>query len=271
MIRPKILERFVAAFGRFGFRETAFVPSYGMAEATLAVSFSPLGRGIAVDRLDMDRLEQDRSATLAAEQSRRVREFVRCGPLLPGFEAEIRGQDGEVLEDRAVGVIFLKGPSLMLAYYRQPEATQAILDKDGWLDTGDVGYWVDGELVITGRVKDLIQVKGRNIAPQDLEWTAEHEVDGLRSGDTAALSVDDGESESVVILVQCRVSDAARRSSLQEEVESVIRKLHGVDSRAMLVPHNSLPYTSSGKLSRSRARQLYLASAFGDRPVVGAK
>ena len=271
MIRPKVLERFVSTFGRLGFRETAFVPSYGMAEATLAVSFAPLGRAVAVDRLDMDRLEQDGSATLAAKQSARVREFVRCGQLLPGFEAEIRGTDGKVLEDRAVGLIFLKGPSLMLAYYRQPEATQAILDSDGWLDTGDIGYWADGELVITGRTKDLIQVKGRNIAPQDLEWTAEHEVNGLRSGDTAAVSVDDGESELVVILVQCRMSEAARRASLQEEVESVIRKLHGVDCRAVLVPHNSLPYTSSGKLSRSHARQLFLDNAFGQRLAAGAK
>lgn len=269
MIRAGVLARFAAAFRGSGFRDSAFVASYGMAEATLAASFAPLGRGIVADSLDIDRLERDGVAVPAAAERPRAREFVRCGPVLPGHELQVRDPDGAVQPDRRVGRIFLRGPSLMQEYYRQPLATAAVLSEDGWLDTGDLGYTVDGELVITGRVKDLILVNGRNIAPQDLEWTVEHEVAGMKDGDVAAFSLDEGEAEHVVLLVQCRLTDGARRQSLRDDVEAVVRKLHGIECRAVLVPHNSLPHTSSGKLSRSRARQLYVSGAFAASDAVG--
>lgn len=269
MIRPKILKRFAAAFRDHGFRDTAFVPSYGLAEATLAVSFAPLDRGVAVERLDMERLEGEGRAVPATASTLRARDFVRCGSVLPGHELEVHGENGEVLPERRVGRIVVRGPSLMQEYFRRPLATRAVLTAGGWLDTGDLGYLADGEIVITGRAKDILLVNGRNIAPQDLEWTVEHEVAGLRGGDVAAFAVDREEGETVVLLVQCRSGGSATREALRSDVEAVVRKVHGVECRVVLVPHNSLPYTSSGKLSRTRARQLYLDGAFAESPSLG--
>lgn len=268
MIRPHILRRFAEAFGPSGFRESAFVASYGMAEATLAISFAPLDTGLSVDNLDVGRLERDDVATPADSSQTRARSFVRCGPVLDGHELEVRDSTGAVLPENRVGRIFVRGPSLMREYFAQPLATQAVRSSDGWLDTGDRGYLVDGHVVITGRDKDLILVNGRNIAPQDLEWTAEHEVTGLKPSDVAAFSLDDGDGETVMLLVQCRFHDPAKRRALEEDVAAVTRRTHGVDCRVVLVPHNSLPHTSSGKLSRSRARQFYLDGLF--QPVAEA-
>ncbi len=266
MIRPKVLERFAAAFRDHGFKSTAFVASYGMAEATLAVSFAPLRSGLAVDRLDVRRLENEGlAAPPAAESSREgehARDFVRCGRILPGHQWEIRDNKGNLLPDGHIGRVFLKGPSLMQEYYREPDATMAVMTEDGWLETGDLGYLTEAEVVITGRVKDLIVVNGRNIAPQDLEWTVEREIAGVRNGDTAAFSIDEEDGERVIVLVECRLSAEADRETLRAEVEAVVRQVHGVDCTPVLVPHNSLPHTSSGKLSRSRARQLYQERRF---------
>jgi fatty-acyl-CoA synthase len=151
----------------------------------------------------------------------------------------------------------------MKAYFGAPEETAQVLSADGWLDTGDLGYVLDGQIVITGRAKDLIIINGRNVWPQDLEWTAERELAGLRSGDVAVFSVQgEADLERIVALVQCRVSDPAAREVLTGEVTSLLRARHGLEVQVVLIPPHSLPQTSSGKLSRSRARTLYLAGAF---------
>ena len=166
-----------------------FVASYGMAEATLALSMAPLGKGLRAETLDVERLERDALAVDAPEGSERARDFARCGPALPGHFLEVRGEDGQVLPERGVGRIFAKGPSVMSAYFGNPEETARALSADGWLDTGDIGFKIEGEIVITGRAKDLIILNGRNIWPQDLEWTADNEIDGLRSGDVCAFAI----------------------------------------------------------------------------------
>ncbi|HYH19641.1 MAG TPA: fatty acyl-AMP ligase [Azospirillum sp.] len=262
MIRPHILTAFAETFAPCGFDPRAFVPSYGMAEATLAVSFAPLGTGTEVDRVDMDRLEGEGRAAPPSGDGARSRDFVLCGPPLPGHDAEVRGGDGKPLGERRLGRIFVRGPSLMRAYFDRPEETTRVLSADGWLDTGDLGYRVGGSLVITGRAKDLIIVNGRNIWPQDLEWSAER-VDGLRSGDAAAFSIDHGDAERITVLVHCRTPDPAARAALKAAVAGALRAEHGADADVRLVPPHSLPQTSSGKLSRSRARQLFLSGAFG--------
>ncbi|MBP2301135.1 fatty acyl-AMP ligase [Azospirillum picis] len=261
MIRPHVLEEFARTFAPHGFSPRAFVPSYGMAETVLAISFAPLDTGVVVDRVDLDLMEEG-IATPAGDGAR-ARDFVRCGPPLPGHEAEIRGADGTALPDRALGRIFLRGPSVMRDYFDRPDETARVLSADGWLDTGDLGFRVDGQLVITGRAKDVIIVNGRNIWPQDLEWSAE-QVEGLRSGDAAAFAVDDGGSERIVVLVECRKTDPAERSALAAAVAAALRDGHGADAGIVLVPPRSLPQTSSGKLSRNKARQLYLSGAFGE-------
>lgn len=263
MVRPGVLTRFGARFLANGFAPTAFVPSYGMAEATLALSFTPLGQGALSDVIDGTVLEQEHRAVPAGPTTQRSRAFVRCGRMLPNHEAEIRDEAGALCEQRVVGRIFVRGPSLMEGYFDSPEETEAVLSPEGWLDTGDLGYWVNDELVITGRAKDLILVNGRNVWPQDLEWTAEAEFTGLRSGDVAVVSVDRGEAEEVVVLVQCRASDREARIALQSEIGKFFRGRFGLETRIVLVPPRSLPQTSSGKLSRSKAKAMYLAGAFG--------
>jgi fatty-acyl-CoA synthase len=261
MIRPAVLEQFADTFAPSGFDRKAFVASYGMAEATLAISFAPLGSGVETDTVDLTVLETEGRAVLPPAGAP-GRHFVLCGKPLPGHEIEIRDDRGLLRSEGAVGRIFLRGPSLMRTYFEHPEETAAILSSDGWLDTGDLGYWRRGALVITGRAKDLIIVNGRNIWPQDIEWTAER-VDGLRSGDVAAFGLDDPAAEKIAVLVQSRLSDPERRAVLEKDIRGLIMADHGVDAQVVLVPPRSLPRTSSGKLSRNKARTMLLEGAFG--------
>ncbi|MEM7710510.1 MAG: AMP-binding protein, partial [Pseudomonadota bacterium] len=267
MIRPSVLEEFAEVFGPAGFRREAFVPSYGMAEATLALSFQPLDTGPTADDLDLDRLEGDRLAVAAGADAKRSRAFAQCGPILPGHEVAVLDDDDRPLPDLHVGRLRVRGPSLMKHYFGQPEQTAAALSSDGWLETGDLGYLRDGAIVITGREKDLIIVNGRNIWPQDLEWSAERGVEALRAGDAAALALDDdGGEERVVMLIQCRSSDPDVRTALRSDVAAVLAADHSVEAEIVLVPHNTLPHTSSGKLSRSKSRKMFLDGAFEPAP-----
>lgn len=260
MVRPGPLLGFAERYASAGFSDKAFVASYGMAEATLALTMAPLNQGLRFDTVDVDRMERDGQVTPGAGD--RTRAFVRCGPVLPAHELEVRDPSGATVPERCVGQIFVRGPSLMRGYFGEAEASARVLGPDGWLDTGDLGYLVDGEIVPTGRAKDLILLNGRNVWPQDLEWSAESEVERLRSGDVAAFSVDQDAGETLVVLVQARSSDPAVRQALSEDVAAVLRARHGVEARVELVGAHALPQTSSGKLSRSKARALFLAGAF---------
>jgi fatty-acyl-CoA synthase len=264
MIRTGPLLAFAERFKAVGFSDTAFVASYGMAEATLALSMSPLGEGLKVERLDVERLERDNLA-VTTNDADRARDFARNGPVLPGHELEVRDDTGAVLPERGVGRIYARGPSLMREYFEQPEETARVLSADGWLDTGDIGYLVDREIVITGRGKDLIILNGRNIWPQDLEWTAEAEIETLRSGDVAAFSTPGEGEEIVVVLVQARGGDAESRKALAENIATVLRLRHSVETQVHLVGAHALPQTSSGKLSRSKAKAAFLAGAYAER------
>ncbi|WP_269714309.1 fatty acyl-AMP ligase [Caulobacter sp. NIBR2454] len=261
MIRMKPLQAFADTFGKIGFDKKAYFASYGMAEATLALSMAPLDGGLVAEVLDLHKLEHDGVAVPGTDTAP-SRAFARCGPALPGHELEVRDIDGSILPERRVGRIFARGPSLMRGYFRQPEITSEVLSEDGWLDTGDLGYFVDGEIVITGRAKDLIILNGRNIWPQDLEWTAEAEITTLRSGDVAAFSVAGDGEEAIVVLAQCRSSDPEVRGALVEEIANVLRVRHSIEARVQLVGSHALPQTSSGKLSRSKAKAAYIAGAF---------
>jgi fatty-acyl-CoA synthase len=260
MVRPGPLLGFAERYESAGFSATAFVASYGMAEATLALTMAPLGQGLRFDAVDVDRMERD--GVVKAGGGARSRAFVRCGPVLPEHELEVRDDAGAVLPEGHVGRIFVRGPSLMKGYFGEPEASARVLSADGWLDTGDLGYLVDGEIVPTGRAKDLILLNGRNVWPQDLEWSAETEIEKLRSGDVAAFSVDEDAGEQLVVLVQARSSDPEVRRTLTEDVAALLRARHGVEARVELVGAHALPQTSSGKLSRSKARALFLSGAF---------
>jgi fatty-acyl-CoA synthase len=139
-----------------------------------------------------------------------------------------------------------------------------VVTADGWLDTGDMGYLIDGRLVVTGRSKDLIIFNGRNIWPQDLEWAIEH-LEGVRSGDVAAFAVTDAEDrERVVVVVECRPSGPAQRRQLRQAVKATVQKVASVECEVVLAPSGSLTFTTSGKLSRAAAKANYLSGAIKD-------
>ena len=260
MVRPDVLSSFAKSVAVTGFDARAFMPSYGMAESTLAISFANSSGPVRVDRVDRAALRGQNKAVPSSDLSDDVaRDFVVCGKIVSGHELEVRGESAAVLGEREIGKIFVKGPSLMTGYYENPLATAETIGTDGFLDTGDMGYLLGGEIVITGRAKDLILHNGRNIWPQDIEWAAE-QMDVLKSGDVAAFAVEgrDGEDE-VVVLVECRLSDVDSQDALKRDVGKIVHQSAGVDCAIVLVAPKSLPFTSSGKLSRAQARKSYLS------------
>ena len=260
MVRSSVLNDFAETFADKGFKRTAFLPCYGLAESTLAVSFPPLGGEVEIDRIDKEELARSGRAVPANPDApaEATRSFVVCGRTMPEHEIEIRDAEERRLEERQVGRVLVRGPSVMDGFFQEPEKTSSVLSEDGWLDTGDLGYMLKGSLVITGRSKDLIILNGRNIWPQDIEWSAER-VEGVRHGDFAAFSVDSAEDgEEVICLVQCRLTSPEDREQLIHDVATVVRKSVGVEPTVVLVPTRSLPLTSSGKISRSHAKARYL-------------
>ena len=255
MIRPDVMQAFVDSFADAGFKAAAFCPSYGLAEATLAVSIMPPGEGIRLELVEESELSG--AGTPAQERPRRYRAIVNCGKPVKGMEIEIRGPDGEILPDRGIGKVWVRGSSVMVGYYRDPEATEACL-QGGWLDTGDMGYMSGGYIFIVGRAKDMIIINGKNHWPQDIEWAVE-QLPGFKSGDIAAFAITGPSGEETpAVLVHCRVSDPEERGRLRDDIKERVRAITGITPVVELVPPRTLPRTSSGKLSRTKARNLYL-------------
>lgn len=255
MIRPDVMQGFVNAFAPAGFKASAFLPSYGLAEATLAVTIMPPGEGIRVELVEEERLS---GTPRDLSRPARYRAIVNCGKAVKDMAIEIRGEGGEVLGDHQIGKVWCKGPSVMVGYFRDPEATEACM-ADGWLDTGDMGYLVDGYLFIVGRAKDMIIINGKNHWPQDIEWAVE-QLPGFNHGDIAAFSVEtETGEESVAVLVHCRVSDPEERQKLHDTIRDKVRSILGHSAIVELVPPRTLPRTSSGKLSRAKAKKQYLS------------
>ena len=258
VIHPAVLERFAEQLAPVGFNPRAFVAAYGLAEASLAVAFAPLGEGARVVKADAEALTEDAVLEAPRAPDRRQATLVDCGYVLHGHELAIRDEADRPLPDSRIGRIKVRGPSLMRGYFRDPASTGEVLDEAGWLDTGDLGCLVDGRLVITGRRKDLIIVNGRNILPQDLEHLLEARA-GIRAGDASAFAVPgpDG-ADRVVLVVHCRLQDTRERSDLIKRIQHMVYEHSGVHCEVELVPPHTLPRTSSGKLSRSAARRDYL-------------
>ena len=258
MVRADVLSTFAGTLDVAQFNATAFMPSYGMAESTLAVSFSDVDSPVRVDRVDR-KLVHNSNLAVPCDDDAEARSFVICGKPISGHRVEVRNENGKILVDRQIGRIFVIGASLMSNYFNDKHSTDEAIGLDGFLDTGDMGYMLEGEIVITGRAKDLILHNGRNIWPQDIEWSAEQLPD-LKSGEVAAFAVEgsDGDDE-VVVLVECRSSELAKQEALLRDVAKLVHQSAGVDCTIVLVQPRSLPFTSSGKLSRSGARQKYLA------------
>ncbi len=257
MIRPDVMQAFVDAFAGSGFKASAFCPSYGLAEATLAVSMMPPGEGIRLELVEESQLS-GAAAEDGEDRPKRYRAIVNCGRAVEGMEIEVRGHDGAVLPDREIGKVWVRGSSVMAGYFRDPDSTDACM-KGGWLDTGDMGYLSAGYIFIVGRAKDMIIINGRNHWPQDIEWAVE-QLPGFKAGDIAAFAITgpSGE-EQPAVLVHCRVSDLEERGRLRADIRERVRAITGISPVVELIPPRTLPRTSSGKLSRTKARNLYLS------------
>ena len=193
------------------------------------------------------------------DRPRRFRAVVNCGKAVSGMEIEVRGPGGELLPDRGIGKVHVRGKSVMHSYFRDEEATRACLSDDQWLDTGDMGYLSNGYIFIVGRAKDMIIINGRNHWPQDIEWAVE-QLPGFKSGDIAAFAITGPSGEETpAVLVHCRVSDPQERGKLRDDIRERVRAITGITPVVELVPPRTLPRTSSGKLSRVKARNLYLS------------
>jgi len=179
------------------------------------------------------------------------------------MEVVICDENGDARGDHQIGKVWCRGPSVMHSYFRNEEATEDCLvtgtDGEIWLDTGDMGYLAGGYLFIVGRAKDMIIINGKNHWPQDIEWAVE-QLPGFNHGDIAAFSVEkDNGEEAPAVLVHCRVSDPEERVKLREEISDKVRSVTGMSCVVELIPPRTLPRTSSGKLSRAKAKKLYLA------------
>ncbi|GAA1996685.1 fatty acyl-AMP ligase [Nakamurella flavida] len=252
---------FLAAGERFGLPSTAVVCAYGMAEATLGVSFHPWGTPLAVDTVLAADLEERRVAVPVEAGDRSedaaTRAFPLLGPPLRGIEVAVLGEGGRVLGDREVGTLHLRGESVTEEYLTVdgPVATR---DARGWLDTGDLGYLVDGRVVVCGRVKDVIIMGGRNIHPTDIERVA-GQVDGVRAGNAVAVRwTASGGRESFAVAVESRAAgDPAEVERISAGIRSAVTTAIGARPATVTVlPVGSLPKTPSGKLRRAAAREL---------------
>jgi fatty-acyl-CoA synthase len=259
-VDPVAVEAFCDAGSAHGLDAKAAFPVFGMAEATLAVTFPEQGAGMTVDRVDRVALEHESYAAPASGEGSRRLAFL--GRALRGFELRIVDPDSEsVARDREVGELEIRGPSVTPGYYGNPTATAAAFH-DGWLRTGDLGYLVDGQLVVCGRLKDMIIVGGRNVFPEDVERAAAA-VDGVRAGNVIAFGTErrrgrERTSESIIVVAETRADVGHDVASVRDAVAETVRDAVGVPpADVVLVRAGSLPKTSSGKLQRSLCRTRY--------------
>lgn len=258
MIRPETLRAFAERFATAGFSESAFLPCYGLAESTLAVTFSKIGEGCKSIQIDSKTLIDKKMAVRLQADGRKQSEFVNCGRPLPGHTVKIMSDDGQQLPELMVGSVLVQGDSVMLGYFNNPEETNKALKSGNWLDTGDIGFLFNGDLYITGRRTDVIIVNGRNIRAQDIEELAEQQPE-VRSREASAFGVTDEEgSTTIVLVIECRLTSATERQALITRLQQLVYMAFGVNCIVELVPPHTLPRTSSGKLSRFAAKQGYI-------------
>lgn len=255
-IQADSLRAFAERFAPAGFDPAAFLPSYGMAEATLAVSLSPSKRGLCTVSVSRKRLSEDGLAAPAVGDEL-VQEIVGCGAALPEHELAIVDAAGHFQPDRREGEIVFRGPSLTDGYYGDPAATAEAFG-DGWLHTQDLGFLDGGELFVTGRKKDVVIIRGRNYYPQDIEWSIQ-DVDGIRRGNAVAFAYPDEQgTDRVVVVVEARGTDSL--DAIPKEVAACVRAQLGiVVADIVVIERDTLPKTSSGKVKRAETKARYLA------------
>ncbi len=263
-VSPQTIRRFVDRFARYGFPAGAMAPVYGLAECSVGLAFPPLGRAPLIDRVDRDAMSRNGMATPATTNVPKPLEIVACGQPLPGHEIRIIDEAGHELGDRCEGQLEFRGPSTTRGYFRNETKTRELIH-DGWLDSGDRAYMAGGDVFITGRVKDIIIRAGRHLYPQEIE-EAVAAISGVRKGGVAVFSVTDERSgtERVVVLAETRETDPTTRARLQARAHEVTTDVAGTPpDEIVLAPPHSVPKTSSGKIRRSAAKELYRSGHIG--------
>ena len=258
-VDPKAMDDFTTAAAVHGLDPSSLFAAYGMAEATVCISIPDAGTGFTDDFVDGDVLEYELEATAVSRNHPRARRLARCGRPVRGMEVHITDPEtGRVLGERAIGEIEVRGPSVVPGYFHRPDAARTAFRDGGWLRTGDLGYLAEADLVICGRLKDMIIVGGRNLLPTDLERVVD-DVDGVRRGNVIAFGIEGRRGrEAVVVVAETKIGDVAK---LRKEIASAVHSAAGIrPEEVVLVPKGTLPKTSSGKLRRSICRARYLTS-----------
>lgn len=260
-VSPSTITRFIHRFEQAGLRPGVISPVYGLAENAVGLAFPPVGRGPAIDRISRRDLAEKGRARPVADENADTLKLVGCGQPLPGHQIRIVGPTGE-LEERREGRIQFRGPSATSGYLENPSKTAMLFDGD-WRETGDLGYFAEGELYVTGRSKDVIIRAGQQIHPQELE-SAVGEVPGIRQGCIAVFGVTDETqgTERLVVVAETRETDPSARLRLTATVSGTLAALVVTPQvEVVLVPPRTIPKTSSGKIRRSATRELYLRGA----------
>ena len=258
-VDPVAVQRFEEKFESIGLRKGTVCPVYGLAESTLAVTFSEPGP-LVLDTVNADRIEQDGEAVQAGPADR-SRTLVSVGRAVPGQQVRVVDEAGHTLPERQVGEILVKGASVMKEYYRHTEETNEAL-RDGWLYTGDLGYQAEGQLYIAGRRKDLIIRHGRNYHPEDIEFQVTR-IAGISKRSAVAFSVEREGETKVVVVAETRLRDAETlakmKRSMREQVHHAF--LFGPDV-VRFVKQGQIPRTSNGKVQRQESKRRYLNNEF---------
>jgi fatty-acyl-CoA synthase len=261
-VLPRTMEDFISHFSDAGLNPASLVPAYGLAEATLAVTFTPHLRGLKTDRVDLEALTAGRS-TLRLDDGANTVRIASCGVPMAGLWVRIASENGEIEPERKIGEIQVAGPNVSPGYIGDEIATRESRSKDGWLKTGDLGYIANGELYVCGRIKDVIIVSGKNYHAHDLE-SAAAEVNGVRTGNVVAFSTKNLDGESVVVIAETR--DEQRSAELRKEIRNHLARKIGISpDDVVVVPPATLPKTSSGKLKRFETKLLYERGELGKK------
>jgi fatty-acyl-CoA synthase len=260
-VAPRVLRAFQERFSRWGFRADALTPVYGLSEAALAVTFSPVERQFRSRRFNRDQLA---ASERAVEDPSGV-EIVSVGRPLPGFEVRIVDRDRREVAPNRLGRVLVRGPSMMEGYLGRDRATEEVM-RDGWLDTGDLGFMVEGELYLSGRAKDVLILRGRNHSPVEVEHAVDR-VDGVRVGCAAAVSYlpEEADSEVLVVLVEARQGESPDRfPQIAGAAGRAVRAATGLDpDHVEVLEPGTLPRTSSGKIRRREALRLWRKGELG--------
>jgi 1-acyl-sn-glycerol-3-phosphate acyltransferase len=263
-VSVQTLRRFIDRFARYGFPARAMAPVYGLAESSVGLAFPPLGRPPVIDRVDREQLSMHGQAEPASPDDPKALEIVACGHPLPGHEIRIVDEAGYELGERQEGRLEFRGPSMTSGYFHNEAKTRELIH-NGWLDSADRAYMVGGDVYITGRIKDIIIRAGRHLYPQEIE-EAVAGIPGIRKGGVAVFGATDRASgtERVVVLAETREIDPALRAALEARAREVTTDIAGTPpDEVVLAPPSTVPKTSSGKIRRNAAKELYAGGQIG--------